>query len=125
MIRFTILPIMEPGPAKICKVLTQEQIPTAAWLNFQRYGTFAHIFKDQPESKRYTWTIAQVKSILKDETYIGNSVHYRETNISYKNKRRIRKDPSEWVRIENTHEALISRDVFDRVRSRSQHAAAP
>lgn len=103
------------GAAKICKLLTQEQIPTAAWLNFQRYGTFAHIFKDQPESKRYTWTIAQVKSILKDETYIGNSVHYKETNISYKNKKRIRKSPSDWVRIENTHEAIISRDVFDRV----------
>lgn len=103
------------GAARICKLLTQEQIPTASWLNFQRYGTFAHIFKDQPESKRYTWTIAQVKSILKDETYIGNSVHYKETNISYKNKKRIRKSPSDWVRIENTHEAIISRDVFDRV----------
>lgn len=103
------------GAAKISKVLTQEQIPTPSWLNFQRYGTFAHIFKDQPDSKRYAWTIAQVKSILKDETYIGNSVHYRETNISYKNKRRIRKDPSEWVRIEGTHEAIVSRDVFDRV----------
>ena len=103
------------GAAKICKILTQEQVPTASWLNFHRYGTFAHIYEDQPESKRYAWTIAHVKSILHDETYIGNSVHYRETNISYKNKRRIRKDPSEWVRIENTHEAIIAKDVFDRV----------
>lgn len=103
------------GAAKICKILTQEQVPTASWLNFQRYGTFAHIYEDQPESKRYAWTIAHVKSILHDETYIGNSVHYRETNISYKNKRRIRKDPSEWVRVENTHEAIIEKDVFERV----------
>jgi len=42
-------------------------------------------------------------------------VHYRETNISYKNKKRIRKDPSEWVRVEGTHEAIISKDDFDRV----------
>ena len=103
------------GAAKICKILTQEQVPTASWLNFQRYGTFAHIYEDQPESKRYAWTIAHVKSILHDETYIGNSVHYRETNISYKNKRRIRKDPSEWVRVENTHDAIIAKDVFVRV----------
>lgn len=40
---------------------------------------------------------------------------YRETNISNKNKKRIRKDPSEWVRVEGTHEAIISKDVFDRV----------
>ena len=71
--------------------------------------------RKDPEGKAYAWTIAQVKSILKDETYIENSVHYRETNISYKNKKRIRKDPSEWVRVEGTHEAIISKDVFDRV----------
>ena len=40
--------------------------------------------RKDPEGKAYAWTIAQVKSILKDETYIENSVHYRETNISYK-----------------------------------------
>ena len=71
--------------------------------------------RKDPEGKAYAWTIAQVKSILKDETYIENSVHYRETNISYKNKKRIRKDPSEWVRVEGTHEVIISKDVFDRV----------
>ena len=32
-----------------------------------------------------------------------------------KNKKRIRKDPSEWVRVEGTHEVIISKDVFDRV----------
>ena len=63
--------------------------------------------RKDPEGKAYAWTIAQVKSILKDETYIENSVHYRETNISYKNKKRIRKDPSEWVRVEGTHEVII------------------
>lgn len=103
------------GAAKISKVLTQEQVPTPGWLNYQRNGTFANIYADAPKEKSYAWTIAQVKSILKDETYIGNSVHYRETNISYKNKKRVRKDPSEWVRIENTHEGIISKDVFDRV----------
>ena len=30
-------------------------------------------------------------SILKDETYIGNTVHYKQTNISFKNGKRIRK----------------------------------
>ena len=84
------------GAAKTSKVLTQEK-------------------GSAPEGKAYAWTIAQVKSILEDETYIENSVHYRETNISNKNKKRIRKDPSEWVRVEGTHEAIISKDVFDRV----------
>ena len=83
------------GAARITKILIQEKVPTPGWLNFTRFGTFANIYKDQPPEKAYAWTIAQVKSILKDETYIGNTIHYRETNISYKNKHRIRKDPSE------------------------------
>ena len=68
-----------------------------------------------PEEKSYAWTIAQVKSILKDETYIGNSIHNKQTNISYKNKKKVRKPKEEWIRVENTHEALVSKDVFDRV----------
>ena len=40
------------------------------------------------KKKSYAWTIAQVKSILQDETYIGNSVHNKQTNISYKNKKK-------------------------------------
>lgn len=103
------------GAAKTSKVLTQEKGSTPGWLNYQRKGTFANIYANAPEGKAYAWTIAQVKSILEDETYIENSVHYRETNISNKNKKRIRKAPSEWVRVEGTHEAIISKDVFDRV----------
>lgn len=103
------------GAAKIAKVLIAEKVPTAGWLNFKRYGTFAHIYENQPEEKSYAWTIAQVKAILKDETYIGNSVHNKQTNISYKNKKRVRKPQEEWLRVENTHEAIISKDVFTQV----------
>jgi site-specific DNA recombinase len=70
------------GAAKTSKVLTQEKGSTPGWLNYQRKGTFANIYANAPEGKAYAWTIAQVKSILEDETYIENSVHYRETNIS-------------------------------------------
>ena len=103
------------GAAKITRILISEKVPTPGWINYQRDGTFAHIYADAPEEKRYAWTIAQVKSILKDETYIGNSIHYRETNLSFKNKKRIRKPEEEWLRVENTHEPIIDRDVFDRV----------
>ena len=103
------------GAAKIARVLVEEHVPTAGWLNYQRYGTFAHIYEGQPEEKSYAWTLAQVKSILKDETYIGNSVHNKQSNISYKNKKKVRKPEEEWFRVENTHEAIIERKVFEQV----------
>lgn len=103
------------GVAKITKILIEEKVPTAGWLNYQRYGSFAHIYAGVPEEKTYAWTIAQVKSLLKEETYIGHSIHNKQSNISFKNKKKIRKPPEEWYRVENTHEAIISKDVFHQV----------
>ena len=87
------------GAAKITKTLIAEQVPTPGWLNYSRYGTFANIYADAPEEKRCAWTVNQVKTMLKDETYIGNTIHNRQTNISYKNKKRVRKSESEWQRV--------------------------
>ncbi len=103
------------GAASITRILVEERIPTPGWLNFQRYGTFANIYAGAPEEKAYAWTIAQVKSILKEETYIGHSVHNKQTNISFKNKKKVRKPKEKWYRVENTHEAIISEDVFRQV----------
>ena len=103
------------GAGKITKQLVLDKVPTAGWLNYKRYGKFAHIYKDAAEEKAYAWTIAQVKSILKNETYIGNSIHNTQTNISYKNKKKIRKPQEEWFRVNNTHEAIISKEIFEQV----------
>ena len=103
------------GAARITKVLIAEKVPTAGWLNYQRFGTFANIYDGQPEDKAYAWTIAQVKSILKNEAYIGNTIHYTQSNVSFKNKKKMRKAPEEWLRIEHTHEAIISEEQFRQV----------
>lgn len=103
------------GAAKITKTLIEEKVPTSAWLNFQKYGTFAHIFEGQPESKRYLWTIGQVKNLMKDETYIGNSVHNKQSTVSFKSRKKIRKPEEEWYRVEDTHEPLVEKEVFRQV----------
>ena len=66
----------------------EEKVPTPGWLNYERYGTFANIYAGAPAEKAYAWTIAQVKSILKEETYIGHSIHNKQSNISFKNKKK-------------------------------------
>lgn len=103
------------GAASITHILVDEKVPTPGWLNFQRYGTFANIYAGASEEKSYAWTVAQVKSILKEETYIGHSVHNKQSNISFKNKKKVRKPQEEWYRVENTHEAIISEEVFQKV----------
>ena len=103
------------GAARITRILVNEKVPTPGWINYKRDGTFANIYAGAPEEKAYAWTITQVKSILKDETYIGNSIHNKQTNISYKNKKKVRKPKEEWFRVEDTHEPLVSKEDFARV----------
>jgi DNA invertase Pin-like site-specific DNA recombinase len=103
------------GSAKITKTLIEEKVPTPGYLLYQKYGKFANIYEGAPEEKSYSWTIAVVKSILKNETYIGNTIHNQQTNISYKNKKKVRKPKEEWIRVENTHEGIIDKDIFYQV----------
>ena len=103
------------GAASITRILVEEKVPTPGWLNYDRSGTFANIYAGAPAEKAYAWTIAQVKSILKEETYIGHSVHNKQSNISFKNKKKVRKPQEEWYRVENTHEAIISEEAFQKV----------
>lgn len=105
------------GAAKICKTLSEEQIPTPAWINYQKYGRFAHIVEEQPESKRYAWIVSQVKNLLKNEVYVGNSIHYKQSTISFKNKKLQRKPEEEWLRIEGTHEPIISQELWDQAQA--------
>ena len=103
------------GAGKITKILVQEKIPTAGYIDYKKYGQFAKIYENAPAEKAYAWVIRAVCDILKDETYIGNSVHGKQTNVSYKNKKSIRRPESEWFRVENTHEPIISKDIFNQV----------
>lgn len=113
------------GGAVISRSLTEKKVPTPAWIKFQRDGTFAHIFRDQPESKRYQWTTAQVKAILSDEVYLGHSIHNRQSSISFKNKKKVRKAESEWFKVENTHEPIISQELWDQAQVHIQSRKRP
>ena len=103
------------GAFSIAKQLRGENVPTSGWLNYQKSGAFANIYANAPEEKHYMWTPGQVKKILTDEVYIGNSIHNRQSTVSFKNKRRILNPKEEWYRVENTHEAIIPKDVFCQV----------
>ena len=103
------------GAAKITRILVEEQIPTPGWLHYIRDGTYARFYEGAPESKRYDWRISAVKTILKDELYIGNNIFNRAPTASFKSKIQTRNPKSEWICVENTHEPIISRDVFEQV----------
>jgi len=69
-------------------------------------------------AKRGAWALTTVTSILKDEVYIGNLVQGKHKSASYRTKKMVPADESEWIVIEGTHEAVISDEVFTIVHDR-------
>lgn len=63
------------------------------------------------------WRPGQVIRILKNETYIGNTVQGKSTKVSYKVNRIIKKPRNEWDIVEGTHEPVVSRADFEIVQS--------
>lgn len=59
------------------------------------------------------WTAMAILRILKNEVYIGNLVQGKASTPNYKVKVRELKPESEWIRVENTHEAIISQSDFE------------
>lgn len=70
----------------------------------------------QDENKiDFNWNEVTVCNMLKNEVYIGNTVQNKRSIISYKVKKFRTVDKEEHIRVENTHEAIIDKDTFDKV----------
>lgn len=65
--------------------------------------------------QRTTWSPKTIKAMLVNEVYIGNTVQNKTATISYKVKKRKVKSEQEYIRVENTHTAIISKELFDKV----------
>lgn len=58
------------------------------------------------------WSAIAIKRILTNEVYIGNMVQGKRERVNYKVKKIINKPEAEWIKVENTHEAIVSRGDF-------------
>jgi len=67
-----------------------------------------------PESP-YGWNPSNITAILSRTEYLGHTVNFKTRTKSYKSKKTVFNDPSQYVIFESTHEAIIDQDTFDRV----------
>ena len=63
------------------------------------------------------WSSATVKRLLTNEMYLGHMIQGKTEKINYKLKKSVEKPKEEWVKVENTHEAIISEDNFQIVQN--------
>lgn len=59
------------------------------------------------------WTQSTVAMILRNEMYTGTLVQGKSHSISYKNKKKKKVAPDDWVKIPNTHEAIIDKQTWE------------
>ena len=93
---------------KIAAQLNGEGVPTPA--------TYAGLTVANPGPYTGLWSSERISDMLLNEVYIGNMVQGRTVKISYKSKKCLKQDRANWVVVENTHEPLVDRETFQKVR---------
>ena len=98
------------GPSRIATILTKEKVLCPSYYTYAKYG-MTHTGLDT--QRPYHWSGDTVADMLENEIYIGNTVNYRFSTRSYKDKRKIEHPREECLVFENTHPAIISKEVWD------------
>ncbi|MBP3312443.1 MAG: recombinase family protein [Butyricicoccus sp.] len=97
--------------SSIAKRLNAMQIMTPGDFKI-RDGCKSFITHDRNSSKLHAWTTTTIATILKNEVYIGNMVQGKHKSVSYRSKKMMLTDESEWTVVEGTHAPIISDEQF-------------
>lgn len=100
------------SPQNIAGRLNELGIPSPA--EYKRLSGSNYKTSFQTSSKAI-WSHVSVRRILKNEIYLGVMIQGKRTTPNYKTKTVVTKAESEWLRVEGTHEAIISVRDFELV----------
>lgn len=101
------------GRIKICKYLNGNGILCRKEL--QRRNKRNLSLDPYEIQSKYFWGTTTIGRMLTNETYIGNLVQLKTKRAIFGEEKFIVKDKEEWVRTDNTHEAIISKEDFYKV----------
>ena len=93
--------------------LNEQGISSPRFYYYEQRGLTNPLTRD-----KNLWGSATITQILRNQAYIGNMVQGKREVISFKTKKVRPISPENWIIVENTHEPLIERDVWDRVQKR-------
>ncbi len=71
---------------------------------------FSTSFQTKPAAK---WSAVAVNRILSNEVYAGVMVQGKYEQVNYKVKKTVVKPEKDWIRVEGTHEAIISHEDYE------------
>lgn len=100
------------GYKKICDYLNDNQIPPRSVYKKQKGSKYVCPSCDL---KMVRWSPDTIAQMLRNEVYIGNLVQGKKTSMGYKIHKFKKVPEDDWCRIENTHDAIIDTETWNRV----------
>lgn len=120
--------IVDPVAAEIVKLIFKKFLEGETFSSIASYLSINEVltpclYKRSRGMKLYNsnndkfimWNGGTVRNILQDEVYTGTLVQGRRKKLSYKAKKFMVVNKEDWLRFENAHEAIISKEDFEKV----------
>ncbi len=103
------------GAGEIVRMLNEVGVPTPS-----RYKQQKGLIENSKLVGKAFWQKRAVMNILTDQVYTGDMVQGKTRTVDHKE---VAVDPEEWVCVRGTHEAVVSREVFERVQGLIREAS--
>lgn len=101
------------GRVKITKYLNDNNILCRK--EIQRRKKYKLSLNPLGETTKYKWSTSTIGRILTSEVYIGNLTQLKTKRESFKNHKVLNVSKEDWIRCENTHDPIISKEQFDKI----------
>lgn len=95
------------SPKQIANKFSEEGILTPS--------CYANLKTSTKSATSHLWCPRTIEELLTNPTYIGNLTQGRRKKLNYKSKKEIRIPKEDWIIVENTHEGIIDKNIFETV----------
>ncbi|MFV0250287.1 MAG: recombinase family protein [Bacilli bacterium] len=118
-------PVTAPIVREIFKKVSEGETSSniLKWLNDEKIKTPSK-YKGLKLSSRLKhddiWTVSSLNKILKNRMYTGDMIQNVQAKLNYKSQKRIKLDKEAWIIIEDTHEALVDKVIFEKIQKSPQ-----
>ena len=109
------------GPSQIARILKEDKVLTPT-VHFLQTGRAT---RNTPPDNLYSWTGDTIADILERPEYQGHTVNFKTYKQSYKSKKTCYNPQEKRLVFENTHEAIIDADTWERVQELRKNKRRP
>lgn len=107
------------GTSQIARILKDKKILTP----FSYWNSKGQAFKS-PENP-HNWSADTIAGIIEKKEYLGHTVNFKTYKQSYKSKKKCTNPEENHLIFENTHEAIIDVDTWERVQELRKNKRRP